>query len=343
VETETDSWQQSAVSAISSRPDPFVRASARLAAFFVAAIALLLLVVSFALYFSFTANIRSNVEGNFATERAQNAFVARTVDHMRAEILLVDGAVLVLVSGAGFLLARRTLRPIQRNLEAQKRFVSNASHDLRTPLAVIKANLEIAQRYGAQADDRDVAVSSSLEEVDRMGRMVEDMLTLSRIDARQEELRFSVVDLSQLLARIVEKMQPLAAGEAVRLDLVADADLNALCDADHVERALVNVVRNAVQHSPSGSTVEIGATRAHDRVEVAIHDRGPGIDGDDLPHVFEPYYRAGEARSPGRGNSGLGLAITWWIVEQHGGTIDVSSAPGLGTAVMVSLPLAGAS
>jgi signal transduction histidine kinase len=180
VETETDSWQQSAVSAISSRPDPFVRASARLAAFFVAAIALLLLVVSFALYFSFTANIRSNVEGNFATERAQNAFVARTVDHMRAEILLVDGAVLVLVSGAGFLLARRTLRPIQRNLEAQKRFVSNASHDLRTPLAVIKANLEIAQRYGAQADDRDVAVSSSLEEVDRMGRMVEDMLTLSR-------------------------------------------------------------------------------------------------------------------------------------------------------------------
>jgi signal transduction histidine kinase len=295
-----------------------------LAAFFVAAIALLLLVVSFALYFSFTANIRSNVEGNFATERAQNAFVARTVDHMRAEILLVDGAVLVLVSGAGFLLARRTLRPIQRNLEAQKRFVSNASHDLRTPLAVIKANLEIAQRYGAQADDRDVAVSSSLEEVDRMGRMVEDMLT-------------------QLLARIVEKMQPLAAGEAVRLDLVADADLNALCDADHVERALVNVVRNAVQHSPSGSTVEIGATRAHDRVEVAIHDRGPGIDGDDLPHVFEPYYRAGEARSPGRGNSGLGLAITWWIVEQHGGTIDVSSAPGLGTAVMVSLPLAGAS
>jgi signal transduction histidine kinase len=249
----------------------------------------------------------------------------------------------VLTSGVGFLLARRTLRPIQRNLEAQKRFISNASHDLRTPLAVIKANLEIAQRYGGQADDRDIAVSSSLEEVDRMGRMVEDMLILSRIDARQEELRFSVVDLSQLLARIVEKMRPLAAGEAVRLDLVADADLNALCDADHVERALVNVVRNAVQHSPSGGVVEIGAARARDRVEVAIHDRGPGIDGGELPHIFEPYYRAGEARSPGRGNSGLGLAITWWIVEQHGGTIDVSSAPGLGTAVMVSLPLAGAS
>jgi signal transduction histidine kinase len=314
-----------------------------LAAFFVAAVALLLTVVSFVLYFSFAANIRSNVEGNFVNEQAQSDFVVGTVGRMRDQILLVDGAVLVLVSGVGFLLARRTLRPIQRNLEAQKRFISNASHDLRTPLAVIKANLEIAQRYGAQADDRDIAVSSSLEEVDRMSRMVEDMLTLSRIDARQEELRFSVVDLSQLLARIVEKMRPLAAGDGVTLDLDADADLNALCDADHVQRALVNVVRNAVQHSPSGGVVEIGATRARDRVEVAIHDRGPGIDGDDLPRIFEPYFRASEARPPGRGNSGLGLAITWWIVEKHGGTIDVSSASGLGTAVLVSLPLAGPS
>ena len=315
----------------------------RLAAFFVAAIALLLVVVSFVLYFSFAANIRSNLEGDFASDQAQNAFVARTVNHLRDEILLVDGAILVLVSGAGFLLARRTLRPIQRNLEAQKRFISNASHDLRTPLAVMKANLEIAQRYGAAANDCDIAVSSSLEEVDRMGRMVEDMLTLSRIDARQEELRFSVVDLSQLLARIVEKMRPLAAGDAVGLDVVAAPDLNARCDADHLQRALVNVVRNAIQHSPSGSTVEIGAARVRDRVEVAIHDRGPGIDGDDLPHIFEPYYRREEARSPGRGNSGLGLAITWWIVEQHDGTIDVSTAPGLGTAVIVSLPLAGPS
>jgi len=303
----------------------------RLTAVFFALILLLLLGVSVVLYASLAQNLRNNVEGNFETDQAQNAFTERTVRQMRNELLLVDGVVLIVVTGAGFVVARRVLKPIRRNLESQKRFVSNVSHDLRTPLAVLRTDLELAARHTAQPGEHDAAVAGGLAEVERMDRMVADMLTLSRIDARQEELRFSVVDLSLLLAGIVAKMQPLANAGGVTVALTSSGDLNVFCDADHLERAVVNVLRNAVQHSPPESTVEVRAERVGRRVEVAIADTGDGIAPADLPHVFERHYRGDSARVRERGGSGLGLAIAQWIVRRHSGTITAASVVGKGT------------
>jgi len=299
--------------------------------------------VSIVLYQSLAANIGNNVEGDFESDQAQSAFTARTVGHMRNELLLVDGVVLVMVCGAGFVLARRILRPIQRNLDAQKRFVSYVSHDLRSPLSVMKADLEIARRHGGRAGEHDAAVAGGLAEVERMSRMVEDMLMLSRIDARQAEVHLSVVDLSVLLDQIVAKMQPLANADGVEVTLRSDRDLNAFCDADNLERAVVNVLRNAVQHSPPGHAVEVDAARAQRKVEVAVSDTGAGIAPADLPHIFERHYRADPARAGQGGGSGLGLAIAQWIVQRHGGTIAARSTVGEGTTVTLSLPLAGAS
>jgi signal transduction histidine kinase len=327
------------VSGISSGPDPFLRASLRLTVIVVGITGLLLLAVTLVLYRSLADNMASNAEGDFASEQAQAASVAKTVSHLRRELLLVDGAVLAVVTVGGFAFAHRSLRPIRQNVEAQKQFVSNASHDLRTPLAAMKASLEVGLRYADRGSDPSAAMRGSLEEVDRMSRIVEDMLTLSRIDARQEQLRLSVIDLAELLEKTATKLEMLAQSRGLSLSLAMERDLNALCDADHLQRAFGNVVLNAIEHSGGRVRVEISACREAGRALVSVRDFGVGIADEDLRHLFERFYRAGDARSPDAGGSGLGLAITQWIVQEHGGAIRVTSARGEGTTVTISLPL----
>jgi signal transduction histidine kinase len=327
------------VSGIGSGPDPFLRASLRVTVIVVGITGLLLLVVTLVLYRSLADNVASNVEGDFATDQAQAASVAKTVSHLRRELLLIDGAVLAVVTVGGFAFAHRSLRPIRQNVEAQKRFVSNASHDLRTPLAAMKASLEVGLLYSDRGSDPSAAMRSSLEEVDRMSRIVEDMLTLSRIDARQERLRLSATDLGELLEKTATKLEMLAYGRGLSLSLAIEGGLKALCDADHLQRAFGNVVLNAIEHSESRGRIEIDACRDAGRALVSVRDFGVGMEEEDLRHVFERFYRAGDARPSDAGGSGLGLAITQWIVQEHGGAIRVVSARGEGTTVTISLPL----
>ncbi len=207
----------------------------------------------------------------------------------------------------------------------------------------MRANLEVVLSYEAAGGGHDAAVEASLAEVDRMTRIVEDMLTLSRIDARQELLRYSVVDVSGLLERLVEAMRPLAEADGVRFELSLTGDLNVRCDADHLQRALVNVVRNAVQQSAPGDAVRIAAAEGRDRIELSVSDDGPGIDPAELPHLFERHFRTAASRTRNDGGSGVGLAITKWVVAQHGGTVSVGSVLGSGTTVRISLPRPSAS
>jgi two-component system, OmpR family, sensor histidine kinase CiaH len=304
---------------------------------------LLLLVVTVVLYRSLADNVASNVEGNFATEEAQAASVARTVASLRRELLVIDGAVLALVSVGGFAFARRSLKPIWHNVEAQKRFVSNASHDLRTPLAAMKANLEVGLHYADRGSDPSAAMRSSLEEVDRMSRIVEDMLTLSRIDAHQEQLFFTPTDVGKLLEDVAAKMQMLAQSRGLRLSLTTERLMESLCDGDHLRRAFGNVVLNAIEHSGDHGSIEINARREGNHALVSVRDHGIGIADEDLRHLFERFYRAGDARSRDTDGTGLGLAIAQWIVQEHGGSIGLASISGQGTTVTISLPLVSSS
>jgi signal transduction histidine kinase len=331
------------VSATSSGPDPFLRAALRWMLLVVGITGLLLLVVTVVLYRSLADNVASNVEGNFASEQAQAAAVARTVAQLRREMLVIDGVVLALVSVGGFAVAHRSLRPIRRNVEAQKRFVSNASHDLRTPLAAMKANLEVGLRYADRGSDPSAAMRSTLEEVDRMSRIVDDMLTLSRIDARQEELRFAPTDVSGLLDEVATRMRVLAQGRGLTMSLTTERGLDVLGDTDHLQRAFGNVVLNAIEHSGDRGLIEVAARNDAGSALVTVRDHGVGIAAEDLQHLFERFYRAGDARSRDSGGSGLGLAITKWIVQEHDGSIGLASAPGDGTTVTISLPLVSSS
>lgn len=330
--------RRSAGWATGSRTDPFRRASLRLTAVFLGIAAALVIAFSLVLYFSIVKNIESNVAGDFATEAAQARFISRTVAGVRNEILMIAAAILLLISGVSHVFARRTMRPVQHNLEAQKQFISNASHELRTPLTVMKTEFQVARRSDPDAVDIDRLLDDALEDISRMGRIVDDLLTLSRMDADQEQSALAPVKVDGLLERAVEEMRPYAASHEISLSVAADSGATILADAQHLERALLNIIKNAVEHSAPETTVTVGLAARRRAVEIAVADCGDGIPSQSLAHVFERFYSVPGSSPRCPGGSGLGLAVAQGIVHQHRGSISIVSEVGQGTTVTVVLP-----
>jgi signal transduction histidine kinase len=227
---------------------------------------------------------------------------------------------------------------VRRNFEAQRQFVSNASHELRTPLTIMRTEFEVARRADLATSDFADLLDRGLDEIGRMSRIVDDLLTLSRIDAYQEPLSLSEVDVVALTERVADRMRAYASGYGVQVSFTGRGGATLSVDADHVERALVNVVKNAIEHSPSGATVWIDAGPEPRGVRIEVRDSGEGIPEEDLPHVFERFYRAKASTFRERGGSGLGLSIARWIIEGHRGAIRINSVVGHGTTVAITLP-----
>jgi signal transduction histidine kinase len=320
--------------------DVFARATARLAALFAGIVILLLIVSGVIMYVSFRSDIRNAVLFSPSSGESEQQRISTTVGHLRWQLILIDGLIIVAVGGLGLAYARRTLSPIRHNYAAQRRFIADASHELRTPLSIMKAEFEVALRRDALDAEARPVLESGLEEVDRMSGMVEDLLTLSRIDARQEELRFADVDLAGLARATVDSLRPLAQVSGVKLTVTAPPQpVTVHGDAAHLERALRNLIKNAVEASPPGAEVRVGLSAGGGNAEIAVVDQGPGVPAADVERIFERFYRADAARSSEHGGSGLGLPIARWAVRRHGGDIKVTSTPGSGTVMTISLPL----
>jgi len=241
--------------------------------------------------------------------------------------------------GAVLLLADVTEQ--QRIEDAQRRFIADASHEMRTPLAALKGILELL--IDGAADDpavRDDFLSTMQFEADRLGRLVTDLLTLAQLEAGSLQLKLTSESAADLLGTVASVMNNLAerAGATLTVDL-PDGDIRVMADRDRAVQVLLSFTDNALKHSPSGSTVRLRAVRRGDRVLLAVADEGSGINAEELTRVFERFYRADEARAGG-GGAGLGLAIAKEIVEAHGSRIEVHSEPGTGTTFGFELPVA---
>ena len=321
-----------------SSPDVFARAQLRLALLFAGIVVALVLVSSVFMYLTVRADLRTAAQRSFGDGETEQEFVTRSLGTLRWQLVAVDGVIIAVIGVVGLLYARSTLRPIRENVAAQKRFIADASHELRTPLAVMKSEFEVSLRQEPQdAEVRRVLVSG-LEEVDRMSEMVEDLLTLSRIDAHQERLALGPFDLAELARQTTEKFRSLAAGAGVELAFASDGPAPAVGDARHVARAVSNVVRNALEHSRSGGSVEVSVRAPATAAAVTVADDGEGIPPEVLAHVFDRFYRADPARSQARGGAGLGLAISRWALREMGGDIRLESEPGSGTKATITLP-----
>ena len=226
-------------------------------------------------------------------------------------------------------------------VEAQKRFVADASHELRAPLTAIQGNLEILTRFkNMKPKDREEAMTEAVREAQRLSRLVNDMLALARGDAGVE-VRHQPLNLSQLLREAFEEARHLS--QTHRLELGFLDEVRLVGDRDRLKQLAIILLDNALKYTPEGGTVrlELRQLELHQgRVaEFRVSDTGIGIAPEDLPRVFERFYRADQSRRRDPGGTGLGLSIARWIVEQHGGEIWLESELGQGTTVVVRLPL----
>jgi two-component system OmpR family sensor kinase len=228
------------------------------------------------------------------------------------------------------------IRRLGASFAAQKQFVADASHEIRTPLTIIKTELEYAER----ADDPDEvreSVRIALGETDNLTTLSSSLLMLVRLDSSRAPLRLAPCRLDQIAAHAVERVAMLAAGRDVAVHTRQDGPVTIDGDAQQLERVVLNLLDNAIKYSPRGSSVSVGVRAEGSEALLSVEDHGTGMSQAELARVFERFHRAERARSMAEG-FGLGLAITRRIVELHGGTITMSSAPGAGTTAVVRLP-----
>lgn len=255
-----------------------------------------------------------------------------------AIVLALGGVIgLAAATAAGWLLAGRSLSPIRSAMDTQRRFVSDASHELRTPIAVMKANAELLLRHPDQTVEANIdQVAAINEEADHLTRLVADLLMLARADEQMLSVEREKVAVDEILETLVRDMEAIAESKGIALKReLAHGEMHA--DPQRLRQLLAILLDNALKFTPSGGTVTVRARRQGSRWALSVSDTGPGIPEDAQGRVFDRFFRVDEARS-GQTGTGLGLSIARWIAEAHHGRIAVASAPGEGTTFTVTLP-----
>jgi signal transduction histidine kinase len=232
---------------------------------------------------------------------------------------------------------------LRQSDEAKKAFIADVTHELRTPLTVIKGTIETLED-GALDDaaGRGPLLASMQRETDRLIRLVNELLVLTRADAGSLQLELQPLDLAELAKRRCEVFSNLAARREVRLECRSDcqSDVHVHADPDRVSQVIDNLLDNAIRHSPEGSTITVAIEPAEEGVECSVSDQGPGIPAQHLPFIFERFYRVDAARNRKDGGTGLGLAIARALVNAQGGQISAQSIEGEGTKITFWLPKA---
>ena len=226
-----------------------------------------------------------------------------------------------------------------RALETVRReFVANVSHEFRTPLAIIKGYVETL--LDGAMDDRPMAVRS-LEVIqkhgDRLNLLIDDLLTVSRMEHRTPELKYCLVSLRQILDRVLEQLDSRVRERNASVELALDVE-HIEVDPPRIEQVFFNLLANALQYSDAGVQLRVSARQRGDEIEIAFADDGPGIPYQDQPHIFERFYRVHKDRSRDAGGTGLGLSIVKHVVMAHGGHVSVRSTPGAGATFKIALP-----
>lgn len=283
--------------------------------------------------------------------------------------LLIDlswgmGLMVISVAASGWFLSEIAMTPVRESYQRLKQFTADASHELRSPIATIQANVQAALSDPELNADSDRAGLQTIERLTRrLSRLVDDLLFLARQDSQTLQPNWEEVPLDALLMEVVEEQQAIAADKGVTLSLELAEPPPELCDREALDaftlrgdwnqlaRLFTNLVANAVQYTPAGGTVTVAlqCSRANNRqsnctaLQVRVSDTGIGISEEALPHIFKRFYRVDPARSHNRKSdrdtgSGLGLAIVWGIVTNHRGKIQVESQLGRGTTVTIDFP-----
>jgi two-component system OmpR family sensor kinase len=228
---------------------------------------------------------------------------------------------------------------LEASFQQVRQFSTDASHELRTPLTVLKGETELALRRPRSAEDYRLVLESGLEEIDRMTRIVDELLFLSRADLGEIKMESKPVRLDALVEDIKRQAAVLGQERNVEILTGAVAPVTVLGDELRLRELLLNLVDNAVKYSWPGGKVELSLTTDGRMARLSVADHGIGIAADEQRHIFDRFYRSDQARAHAKKGTGLGLSICKWIADAHQGLIEVQSRPGEGSTFTVVLPL----
>lgn len=228
---------------------------------------------------------------------------------------------------------------LQKGFDAQRRFVADAAHELKTPLTAMKGHLEVTLQRARSADEYRDAIVANLESVDRLTRLTKSLLTIAKFSGEDSPLHLEPISLGPLIQEVVSDLLVMAEDQKIILQAECHTVPPILGDRIQLKQTLVNLLDNALRHTPAEGTVTIQLEQHDDLAKLLVTDTGSGIDTEHLPHVFERFYRADHARDRSSGGTGLGLAIVKEIIEAHGGQVHVDSKVGKGSTFALTLPL----
>lgn len=264
-----------------------------------------------------------------------------------ANVAVLAAAVLATV-GLAWMLSGTITRPVSEAWESQRQFVADASHELKTPLAVIMANMSVISRRGRLDEEDSRWVEATTEEAGRMSSLIGDMLELARADdaaGRTSKGRSEMpeTDLSDLVEEVAMDMDAMAYERGHQIEEDVAEGISVRGDAERLARALRVLIDNATKYGAEGSDVSVRLTSGRRHATISVHNDGEAMSADDMAHVFDRFYRSDKARTGGGsgGSFGLGLPIAKGIAEEHGGTLTVESEEGRGTTFFIRIPLAG--
>ncbi|MGF9966881.1 sensor histidine kinase [Bacillus rhizoplanae] len=280
----------------------------------------------------------------------KSAHTVEIVLNIDSEVTILQNLLILTIGGCfagviisffiGWFLANRSLVPIQNSWEKQTQFAADASHELRTPLSVIQTHLELLFRHPQYTIEQEsMTIYKVLQEVKRMNKLVSDLLTLAKTDSNQLLIQKKEFAIGELVSTIIHQFEPIA--ELQNISIIEDVDKQLMYkgDKERIHQLLVILMDNAMKYNIKNGQIKVTCNKNGSLVNIIIEDTGIGISNEELPHIFDRFYRSDKSRTRSEGGTGLGLSIAKWITDAHNGEIKIRSERHKGTRVTIKFPI----
>jgi len=323
---------------IKPKNDEFLVARLKLTLYYSLTAMVILVVSSVVLYNTILSNFSQSISENiFLSSNVAQAIIDKAQDILLNRFMTIDAIILFIIIILGFLLTERTLHPIKNNMERQKRFIADASHELRTPIAVVISGLEVnLNNKKLDLAGAKKTLENALVEMKEFSKLSNSLLDISKDDTKIEK-NYEPILIDDFLKKIVEKDKNLTQIKNINFESEIESSAIIKGDKNELSRVLFNVIDNAIKYTKEGGKISLSSKISADKYIITISDNGIGIPQNILGKIFDPFFRADTSRNTE--GAGLGLTLSKKIVENHKGTISVKSEENKGTRVIISLPI----
>lgn len=291
----------------------------------------------------FAGDIHEDMSSIYPDESIQTQIINKHKAELLNDIVVIDSGIFLFILLVSYYIAGKTLNPIKENYEAQKNFIADASHNLRTPIAILTTDLEVSLLDGRIPKYYKNKFESYLEEVNNMKTIVEELLLLFRFNSNQTTAKVDLINIGALLLKCIDSLQSFANIKHVMIEKNNFSEFTVIGELLLLQHALRNVIKNAIEYSPEGGVVTIHMVNMKNIVQIRINNKGDTLSKNELRHVFERGYRSKKAKINRAEGTGLGLAITKEIIAKHNGRIYLTSSNSEGTDVYISIPVSNIS